>query len=240
MATPSTGPAATTSNYTLPSNIKTTAQHKQEQENAIINGKGDEMGQTAFLTLFTTQLKNQNPLDPMDNTAFVSQLAQFSQLEATTKMSGSMESLVKSLSTSQIAGASALIGKTVGVSDGKAVYDGAPVNGFANLPNDVDSLTLKVYNSAGQLVRTGEVGAQKKGEFAFSWDGKDDKGNPQTNGSYRIEASANRFGKATKPAITTMAYVRSVNTDQVTGDMKLEFNDGSQLSVTEIKRIGNE
>lgn len=162
MATPSTGPAATTSNYTLPSNIKTTAQHKQEQENAIINGKGDEMGQTAFLTLFTTQLKNQNPLDPMDNTAFVSQLAQFSQLEATTKMSGSMESLVKSLSTSQIAGASALIGKTVGVSDGKAVYDGAPVNGFANLPNDVDSLTLKVYNSAGQLVRTGEVGAQKK------------------------------------------------------------------------------
>jgi flagellar basal-body rod modification protein FlgD len=240
MATPSTGPAATTSNYTLPSNIKTTAQHKQEQENAIINGKGDEMGQTAFLTLFTTQLKNQNPLDPMDNTAFVSQLAQFSQLEATTKMSGSMESLVKSLSTSQIAGASALIGKTVGVSDGKAVYDGAAVNGFVDLPNDVDSLTLKVYNSAGQLVRTGEVGAQKKGEFAFSWDGKDDKGNPQTNGSYRIEAGANRFGKATKPAITTMAYVRSVNTDQVTGDMKLEFNDGSQLSVTEIKRIGNE
>jgi flagellar basal-body rod modification protein FlgD len=231
MATPSTGPAATTSNYTLPSNLKTTAQYKQEQENAIINGKGDEMGQTAFLTLFTTQLKNQNPLDPMDNTAFVS------QLEATTKMSGSMESLVKSLSTSQISGASALIGKTVGVSDGKAVYDGAAVNGFVDLPNDVDSLTLKVYNSAGQLVRTGEVGAQKKGEFAFSWDGKDDKGNPQTNGSYRIEASANRFGK---PAITTMAYVRSVNTDQVTGDMKLEFNDGSQLSVTEIKRIGNE
>ena len=101
MATPSTGAAATTSNYTLPSNIKTTKQYKQDQENAIINGKDDQMGQTAFLTLFTTQLKNQNPLDPMDNTAFVSQLAQFSQLEATTKMSGSMESLVKSLSTSQ-------------------------------------------------------------------------------------------------------------------------------------------
>ena len=240
MATTTTGAATTTSGYTLPSNLKTTAQYKKEQEDAQLNGKGDEMGQTAFLTLFTTQLKNQNPLDPMDNTAFVSQLAQFSQLEATTKMSGSMESLVKSLSTSQISGASALIGKTVGVSDGKAVYDGAAVNGFVDLPNDVDSLTLKVYNSAGQLVRTGEVGAQKKGEFAFSWDGKDDKGNPQTNGSYRIEASANRFGKATKPAITTMAYVRSVNTDQVTGDMKLEFNDGSQLSVTEIKRIGNE
>ena len=240
MATPSTGPAATTSNYSMPSNIKTTTQYKQEQENAIINGKGDEMGQTAFLTLFTTQLKNQNPLDPMDNTAFVSQLAQFSQLEATTKMSGNMESLVKSLSTSQISGASALIGKTVGVTDGKAVYDGAAVNGFVSLPTDVDSLTLKVYNSSGQLVRTGQVGAQKKGEFAFSWDGKDDKGTLQTNGAYRVEATATRFGANSKPPITTMAYVRSINTDQVTGDMKLEFNDGSQLSVTEIKRIGNE
>lgn len=240
MATTTTGAATSTSNYTLPSNIKTTAQYKQEQENAIINGKGDEMGQTAFLTLFTTQLKNQNPLDPMDNTAFVSQLAQFSQLEATTKMSGSMDSLVKSLSTSQIAGASSLIGKTVGVNGGKAVYDGAPVNGFVALPNDVDSLTLKVFNSNGQLIRTGQVGAQKKGEFAFSWDGKDDSGNMQNSGSYRIEASATRFGNSTKPAVTTMAYVRSVNTDQITGDMKLEFNDGSQLSTSEIKRIGNE
>ena len=238
MAATSTGAAAATSNYTLPSNIKTTTQYKQEQENAVINGKGDEMGQTAFLTLFTTQLKNQNPLDPMDNTAFVSQLAQFSQLEATTKMSGSMESLVKSLSTSQISGASALIGKTVGVTDGKAVFDGAPVNGFVTLPTDVDSLTLKVYNSSGQLVRTGQVGAQKKGDFGFAWDGKDDSGNAVANGAYRIEASATRFGKANKAAITTMAYVRSVNTDQVTGDMKLEFNDGSQLSISEIKRIG--
>ncbi|MFM8245587.1 MAG: flagellar hook assembly protein FlgD [Burkholderiaceae bacterium] len=238
MAATSTGAAAATSNYTLPSNIKTTTQYKQEQENAVINGKGDQMGQTAFLTLFTTQLKNQNPLDPMDNTAFVSQLAQFSQLEATTKMSGSMESLVKSLSTSQISGASALIGKTVGITDGKAVYDGAPVNGFVTLPTDVDSLTLKVYNSSGQLVRTGQVGAQKKGDFGFAWDGKDDSGNAVANGAYRIEASATRFGKANKAAITTMAYVRSVNTDQVTGDMKLEFNDGSQRSVSEIKRIG--
>jgi len=90
------------------------------------------------------------------------------------------------------------------------------------------------------LVRTGQVGAQKKGEFGFSWDGKDDSGALQSNGAYRIEANASRFGKSSKAAITTMAYVRSVNTDQVTGDMKLEFNDGSQLSVSEIKRIGNE
>jgi flagellar basal-body rod modification protein FlgD len=240
MATTTTGPANSTSSYTLPSNLKTTAQYKQEQQDAVLNGKGDQMGQTAFLTLFTTQLQNQNPLDPMDNTAFVSQLAQFSQLEATTKMSGSMESLVKSLSTSQIAGASSMIGKTVAVSDGKAVFDGNAVNGFVTLPNDVDTLTLKVFNANGQLVRTGQVGAQKKGEFAFAWDGKDDAGNAVGNGAYRIEANSTRFGATSKPAVSTMAYVRSVTTDQSTGDMKLEFNDGTNLSISEVKRIGTE
>ena len=232
--------ATTTTDTALPSNLMTTAQYKKNQEAAKVNSTSDQMGQTAFLTLFTTQLKSQNPLDPMDNTAFVSQLAQFSQLEATTKMSGSMESLVKSLSTSQISGASNLIGKTVGVADGKAVFDGTSVNGFVSLPNDVDSLTLKVFNSNGQLIRTGQVGAQKKGEFAFAWDGNDDAGNVAAKGAYRIEATTTRFGKQSKSDVTTMAYVRSVTTDQTTGDMKLEFNDGTNLSVSEVKRIGTE
>lgn len=230
----------TATDTSLPSNLLTTAQYKKQQEEAKVNSTSDQMGQTAFLTLFTTQLKNQNPLDPMDNTAFVSQLAQFSQLEATTKMSGSMDSLVKSLSTSQISGASNLIGKTVGVGDGKAVYDGNPVNGFVTLPTDVDSVTLKVYNSGGQLIRTGQIGAQQKGDFAFQWDGNDDAGTAAPKGAYRIEATTNRYGTPSKQAVTTMAYVRSVTTDQTTGDMKLEFNDGSNLSVSEIKRVGIE
>ena len=230
----------TSTDTSLPSNLLTTAQYKKQQEEAKVNATSDQMGQTAFLTLFTTQLKNQNPLDPMDNTAFVSQLAQFSQLEATTKMSGSMDSLVKSLSTSQISGASNMIGKTVGIADGKAVYDGIPVNGFVTLPTDVDSVTLKVYNSNGQLVRTGQVGAQKKGDFAFQWDGNDDAGAAVGKGSYRVEATTTRYGVPSKQAVTTMAYVRSVTTDQTTGDMKLEFNDGSNLSVSEIKRVGME
>ena len=67
------------------------------------------MGQTAFLTLFTTQLQNQNPLDPMDNEAFVAQLAQFSQLEATTKMATSLDTLVGSLGGERMTTAAGLI-----------------------------------------------------------------------------------------------------------------------------------
>jgi len=100
-----------TTSSTVPSNIKTTTQAKKEAEDAVLNGDGGAMGQTAFLTLFTAQLKSQNPLDPMDNTAFVSQLAQFSQLEATTKMSDSMSSLVKTMSTDRMTSAASLLGK---------------------------------------------------------------------------------------------------------------------------------
>ena len=239
MATTTTGAATSTSMNTLPSNIKTTAQYKKDQENAILNGKGGEMGQTAFLTLFTTQLQNQNPLDPMENEAFVAQLAQFSQLEATTKMSDSLQTLVGSMTGDRMSSAASLIGKTVAVSDGKAIKNGEAVEGSVSLANDVDSITIKVYSSTGALVRTGQIGAQKKGDYPFSWDGNDADGNALPDGTYRIEASVTRFGTASKAPVTTMANVRSVTTDAVTGDMKVELDDGSLVSLSEVKRIGN-
>ncbi len=135
--------------------------------------------------------------------------------------------------------AASLIGKTVAVSDGKAIKTGEPVEGSVTLANDVDSITLKVYSSSGALVRTGQIGAQKKGEYPFSWDGKDAEGNPLADGTYRIEATVTRFGTPSKAPVSTMASVRSVTTDAVTGDLKVELNDGSLVSLTEVKRIGN-
>jgi flagellar basal-body rod modification protein FlgD len=204
-----------------------------------LNGNGGEMGQTAFLTLFTTQLQNQNPLDPMENEAFVAQLAQFSQLEATTKMSDSLQTLVSSMSGERMSSAASLIGKSVAISDGKAIKTGEPVEGSVSLANDVDSITLKVFSSSGALVRTGQIGAQKKGDYPFSWDGNDADGNALADGTYRIEATVTRFGASSKVPVTTMANVRSVTTDAATGDMKVELNDGSLVSLSEVKRIGN-
>jgi flagellar basal-body rod modification protein FlgD len=175
----------------------------------------------------------------MQNEAFVAQLAQFSQLEATTKMADSLKTLVSSMSGDRMSSASSLIGKSVAVSDGKAIKSGKAVEGSVALANDVDAITLKVYSSNGTLVRTGEVGAQKKGDFPFSWDGNDADGNPVADGTYRIEATVNRFGTLTKAPVTTMASVRSVTTDALTGDMKVELDDGSLLSLSEVKRISN-
>jgi len=78
------------------------------------------MGKQDFLRLFTAQLNNQDPTDPVKNEAFVAQLAQFSQLEATTNMSTAMDSLVSTLAGNQIMNAAALIGRSVTASDSNA------------------------------------------------------------------------------------------------------------------------
>ena len=87
----------TASLSSMPSGIKTTTQYKAEK---AMTPQNTSMGQTEFLTLFTTQLKNQDPTDPVKNEAFVAQLAQFSQLEASVAMKTSMENLVSSMSNS--------------------------------------------------------------------------------------------------------------------------------------------
>lgn len=223
----------------VPSNIKTTAQAKKEAEQAVLNGDGGAMGQTAFLTLFTAQLKSQNPLDPMDNTAFVSQLAQFSQLEATTKMASSLETMSSASGTDRMMAAASLIGKKVAITDGQAILaNSAPVAGSVALANDVEGITLKVFSSSGTLVRTGQIGAQKAGNFDFTWDGLDNSGAVVADGKYRIEATVSRYGVQKTAPVSTLAIVNSVASDSATGDLKLDLGAKTTMSLTEVQRVG--
>ena len=96
--------------------IRTTEQYKEQQMKE--NSEKDALGRDAFLTLFTTQLKNQNPLDPMGNEAFVAQLAQFSQVEGIKGMQGSMEELVSTVKAEQMFAGSNLVGKRVAITGG--------------------------------------------------------------------------------------------------------------------------
>ena len=103
----------------------------------------EDLDRNAFLKLFTAQLQNQNPLDPMKNEAFVAQLAQFSSLEATTKMSDSLDQFVSSQSGEKIMRGASLIGKSVFVNGATITQGGGQVkSGFANLTDTADELTL--------------------------------------------------------------------------------------------------
>jgi flagellar basal-body rod modification protein FlgD len=226
--------ATTTSS--LPSGI---VKYEDYQAKQKVKPTNEQMGQTEFLTLFTTQLKNQNPLDPVKNEAFVAQLAQFSQLEATTAMKTSMQNLVSSLANDRLLGATSLIGKTVAVPDGPVtVTDSTVSQGVVNLPTGADGIKLQVYSDKGILVRTQIFGAQPVGDFTIAWDGMTDGGNAAPNGTYRYVANVNSNGSVTKPTVNTYAPVTGVTSAGTSdGTMLLEVAGGKTVNLADVKRV---
>ena len=220
------------------SGVMTTAQYKAQQ---AATPQKTSMGQSEFLTLFTTQLKNQDPTDPVKNEAFVAQLAQFSQLEATTAMKDSMTSMVASMSNDRMLGAASLMGKQVAVPDGPVqVTDTTVSQGTINLPTGADGIQLQVFNDKGVLVRTQIIGAQPVGDYTLSWDGMNDGGTAAANGTYRYVATVNSKGNVSKPTVNTYATVTGVSSAGTSdGTMLLEVAGGKTVNLSDVKRIVN-
>ena len=222
----------------LPSGIMTTAQYNAQK---AATPQKTSMGQSEFLTLFTTQLKNQDPTDPVKNEAFVAQLAQFSQLEATTAMKDSMNSMVSSMSNDRMLGAASLMGKQVAVPDGPVVVTSNTVSqGTINLPTGADGIQLQVFDSNGILVRSQIMGAQKPGDVTLEWDGMTDGGQAAANGVYRYVATVNSQGVMSKPTVNTYATVTGVSSAGTSdGTMLLEVAGGKTVNLSSVKRIVN-
>lgn len=220
------------------SGIMTTAQYNAQK---AATPQNTSMGQSEFLTLFTTQLKNQDPTDPVKNEAFVAQLAQFSQLEATTAMKTSMNNLVASMSNDRMLGAASLMGKQIAVPDGPVQVTSNTVSqGTINLPTGADGIQLQVFDDKGVLVRTQIIGAQPVGDYTLSWDGMTDGGTAAANGTYRYVATVNSKGNMTKPTVNTYATVTGVSSAGTSdGAMLLEVAGGKTVNLSDVKRIVN-
>lgn len=163
------------------------------------NTLGNSMSQADFLQLLTAQLQAQDPTNPMDNTQFVSQLAQFSQLAATQNLDSTVNSLSSqvgsAMQTSQVLGSTSLVGRNVLVPSENLNYAGSAVGGAVGVTNASSDVQVVIKDSSGKEVRTIDLGAQQAGLANFSWDGKDDSGNTLPVGSYSITA-ADQGGKA--------------------------------------------
>ena len=218
-----------------PTGIKTTADAANEAPAAK---ESSSMGQKDFLTLFTTQLKCQDPLDPVKNEAFVAQLAQFSQLEATTSMDQTLKTYVDSMAGERMMSSTNMIGKTVAVADAPAIIAGdKPAQGFVSLPNGAEGVKFQVYNDKGQLVATQIMGAQKMGDMPWTWDGSDDAGNKVAEGNYFFKATVISQGKTTTPSVNVLSTVTGVN-QAIDKSIMLEVAGGKSVKLTDVQRIG--
>ena len=221
--------------FQLPQTIPTVKAYNEEKLTKSVN---EEMGQKEFLLLFTTQLQNQNPLDPMENEAFVAQLAQFSQLEATVTMGDKMTELADAMMGERMLQGSTLLGKRVAVPNGPAILKGgAPISGIIALPQGADNVELNIYSNAGQLVRTIPYGRQMPGDITVRWDGMNAQGTTMPDGPYRIIATVKSKGEVTQVPISTPDTVKSVTFSAEANDLVLEVSSGGTVNFSQVKRI---
>jgi flagellar basal-body rod modification protein FlgD len=199
----------------------------------------EDMGKQEFLTLFTAQLQNQNPLEPVKNEAFVAQLAQFSQLEALTNMQGSLDKFVTSMSGERMLGSASLIGKKVAVTDTPTqLTSGGVIDGSIDLPMGASGIQVSVFDSQGRLVQELIAGPQLPGTTPISWNGKDAAENPVPSGLYRLSANAVVNGKTVPVPVSTLSTVRAISSNPTDGSVSVEVDGGKTMLLTDVKRVG--
>jgi len=160
------------------------------------------MDKEDFLQLLIAEMENQNPLDPMDNTEYASQLAQFSSLEQLQNINDNLETsisanytLTQSITNSMV---STLIGKDVKVStDTITVSDQDEIQLGIDLSADAAEVEINIYNSSGTLVRTITEEDLESGEHLFTWDLTNDSGKAVSAGTYTFEITATTTGGST-------------------------------------------
>lgn len=142
-----------------------------------------------FLTLLTTQLQNQDPLEPMDANQFTEQLVQFSQVEQSITSNKHLEQLLAMVSTNSTGDAVSYLGKNIEAAGATAMLKDGKADWRYRLPGMSENTTITVTNDAGKLVYS-TTGAMDAGSHDFSWDGKDSQGKALPEGGYTIAVSA--------------------------------------------------
>ncbi|CAM3102258.1 flagellar biosynthesis protein FlgD [Pseudomonas floridensis] len=196
------------------------------------------LGKDAFLQLLVTQMKNQNPLDPQDNTEFVGQLAQFSSVESLQNLTKTVDSIAGSYQSSQALQASSLVGRSVIIDASSTTVDTAKgMIGSVVVPNTSSATSVKVYDPQGNLVDTVDLGTQPAGTVSFAWDGTDSDGTALASGNYTFTAAGSIEGKNTQFTTYLPATVNSVTLGVNGAETKLNLASGS-VALSKVQTIG--
>jgi len=188
----------------------------------------------SFLTLLTTQLRNQDPLDPLDTEKFTSQLVQFASVEQTIQTNKHLETLIGLQAAADRDGALAMIGKTIDIDGDKAAHSGAGARWTYNLPNGAKSVSLVVVNDKGQPVAQ-FAGDPAAGAHALAWDGKMTNGGAAPDGVYQLLVQAKDAGGTSAPyTVQSSVYVSGVLFDA--SGPKLETPVGA-IALSAVKRV---
>ena len=188
---------------------------------------------TAFLQLLTTQLQNQNPLDPLDTNQFTQQLVQFAQVEQQLKSNDQLSALVSLQQTTQQTQALAFVGQTVGVEGASTKLEDGKAAWTFNVTKPAVG-TVNVMNAAGATVYSGTY-SMDTGPQQFVWDGRSANGTQQPDGVYTVAITAkDASGQSVAVSTEVLGTVDSVDMTKTPPTLSI---GGSDYAMDKVKRI---
>lgn len=192
----------------------------------------------AFLKLLVAQLSHQDPLEPMEGTEFVTQLAQFSAVEQALAQSAKLDLLsvqLRGLSNNE---ATNLVGKTVTVRGSGLAFDGkSPTSSSVTLAAPSQDVQVQVRDGAGNVVRTMDLGPRAAGATPIAWDGKSDAGGVMPPGNYTIEVHAtDASGQSVGVTQEVTGVVSRVTFEK--GYPELVLDSGVRAPVSDLVSVG--
>jgi flagellar basal-body rod modification protein FlgD len=197
--------------------------------------KADADTQGRFLTLLTAQLKNQDPMNPMDNAQVTSQLAQISTVDGIERLNTMLGQLMDGQQSSEAMQAASLVGRGVLIpGKGLALGDSGALGGFS-LDVPADKVTLHIKDSSGLEVAKVDLGSFDAGTHDFQWDGTTLDGSRAANGKYTVSIEASTADEAVTAEVLQFGAVTSVlrgakSTDLQVGDLGIfKMSDVKQI-----------
>jgi flagellar basal-body rod modification protein FlgD len=191
--------------------------------------------QDRFLKLLVTQMKNQDPLNPLDNAQVTSQLAQISTVNGIEKLNATIQGMVSSFAAGQSLQAAGMIGKEVLVPGATLQLAGGKGLFGINLPEAADQVKVTIHDASGGAVQVIDLGEQAAGPLNLAWDGKTQDGTQVPDGIYTLSVNAMRGDQKVEVQTLTSGTVDGV----AQGDQGVKLHVGSQgfVGLADIKQI---
>jgi flagellar basal-body rod modification protein FlgD len=188
-----------------------------------------------FMKLLVAQMKNQDPLNPLDNAQVTSQMAQLSTVTGVSKLNTTLESLQANMLSGQSLEAANMIGHGVLVEGSSIDLASSKAILGVDLSSDASSVKLTVKDSTGKAVYTMNLGAQKAGVLPLAWDGSTDSGTTAVDGKYTFEVTAAKGDQAVTVSPLSFGEVTSVSSG--TSGLSLNVPSIGSVKLSEIRQI---
>ena len=191
--------------------------------------------QTNFLTLLTTQLKNQDPLNPLDNAEVTSQLAQISTVDGIERLNQTLATMMDGMLSNETMQAAALVGRSVLVPGQHMTLGEGGALGGVTLDGAASDVQVSIMDATGREVASIDMGALQAGTYGFRWDGTAIDGSAAAGGRYTIAVKALSGGEKVAAETLEQGTVSSIT--RGTGGIAAEVGSLGMFSMSDIRQI---